>query len=201
MQSGSTSSWSYGQPAETPSLKGIRAQTGNYLGKQLQQPGYGTQPMGPLAGMYQNLFSENPQDDWLGAKKALMESLNGGSFRQAAGDVYGMMLPSVMDAYRTGAAGLRDAAGPGGMRFSTDLINSQSNLLNNQLLGLQNTAAQNALGYMGQRGGLASGMFNMAGDFGLRQIANQLPLLIHYATQFAPVAQQSGSSGSNLGVL
>lgn len=189
----------YAQLMIPKDLKDLRGQISPFLANQLNSKGqtYGNTPEGPLNSVYQNLFGDNPTGDFLGARQTIESNLSGRGFQNAANATYQGMLPGVMNSIMLGGNALRETAGANGMRFSTDLMNNQRALANSQLLGLQQNAIGNANTYMQNTGNQAQGIYSLIGDLGMKTIANQLPLLLQYASQFPPSGQFGGGGSSS----
>ena len=194
-------------PVSVPGdLTGMRTQLNHYFSNMMSNGNYGNTPDGPLKSAYTNLFSGGA-DDFLGAKQAIQNNLNGNGFANAFNSYMQAATPAAMNAYKTGAQTLANQAGANGLRFSTDLLGAQNKLMQNSLANLQSTAASNAGNYAAQQGSLAYSLYSLIGGLGQNQISmSQLPALLKYAETFAPVGQSgtsygsSSSSGFNVGL-
>jgi len=177
-----------GLPAD---LQPLRENLNSYFINQLQQPGFGQNPTGAIGGIYQNLFGDDPSQDFLGARQALENSLSG-DYGSYANQAFQTMMPTIQDAMNTSNRNLSNQYGAQGLRFGTDLMNAQgaagSNILNNALA----QAGQQGMAFMGQQGQQAQTMFDLIGRLGAASIAQTLPLLAQYAS-----SGQEGSSSSS----
>lgn len=172
-----------------------RGRTGN-----LPSSNYG-QPWGPFPNPMGSASNGRSTGDFLGARQALTESLSGQGLDRSLQLAQQQLLPSTLSNIQLGSAALRNAAGPLGLRFSTDLMGQQRNFANQQFMGMQQNALQTALPMWQQRGQLAGDIYSLIGQLGNAQLARQLPLLIQYATGFAPTGSNSSGSGWNFNVL
>lgn len=182
-------------PIVPKDLGPIRSQLSSLFRSQLRDRGAGvfTDPGGISGRIFQNLFGDNPANDFLGARSALQDVIGGGGFQKAVSDANQALLPAALSNINYGSSALRTAAGPAGLRYSTDLLGQQQRLANQILLGTQQQAVQTALPFMQQRGDAAQGVFDMAAQLREADLGRLLPLMVAFATQFAPVGNTSSS--------
>ncbi|RME06088.1 MAG: hypothetical protein D6812_02145 [Deltaproteobacteria bacterium] len=187
-------------------LTGIRSQVNSLFGNQIKQlgGGFGTTPAGPVGQAYQAFFDRNPLTDFLGAETAIRNALSGDTFTSGFNQAFSALEPGLRRNIDILKTSVLDQASPLGLRFSSDVLNQQRRGAQELLLGTQNQAANLGLNLLGQQlqGGL--GVFGLTQQAALDQLARQLPLLVQYATSFAPVGQVSGSrargSGFDIGL-
>lgn len=182
-------------------LTGLRNLINNQFIRGIRDNGglesWGNTPQGPLRSIFQNLYGDDPSGDYLGARKALQDSLSGDSFGQAYKLAQDQMMPSTLEAIRTGGAALQNSFGANGLRFSTDVMGAQRRFADTQMNALGDRAAANAQGLYQTRANTALGTYGQANDMINAQLARQLPLLLQYASQFPSIG--SFGTGSNRG--
>lgn len=185
----------------TPDLRGVRSDIGAFFQNQLRAlgPDFATTPQGFIGQAYRGLFDKDPTTDVLGAANAIQSVLGGGAFSQAFDRAMGILEPSVQNQIRQLNTSVLNQSSPLGLRFSSDVLNQQRRGAEELLLGAQNQAANLANQFASQQlqGGLS--VFGLTQQAALDQLARQLPLLIQYATSFAPVGQNATSSASGSG--
>jgi hypothetical protein len=185
-------------------IQPLRRDVGNYFRGLLREQGagFGTTAMGPAGSAYTALLSKDPADDYLGAKDAIMSALGEDAFQRSLESAYGALLPTAQRNIQTMNQGVLQKNAGLGLRFSSDVMNQQrqgaGDILNNALAQAAGLANQQTAQQL--QGGL--GIMDFAQQAGESQLARQLPLLLQYATQFAPVGTKgsSGSSGWNANV-
>lgn len=195
----SSSSNSTSRAITTPDLTALRGTIGNQLNQYLGAYGpslfEGDQA---LNSMFRNMFLDaDPGSDYLGARSAIQRGLSPQGLTDNYMQAFSALEPGLGRAMQLSTQGLANAAGPRGLRYSSDLLNIQGRA-NQDLI---NQAQQQALGVASQQqqqalqGGLSVlGLLGQAGGGG---IGNLLPLLLQYATSFAPVGQDSTSKSNS----
>lgn len=156
-------------------------------------------PGGTSGRIFQNLFGDDPSSDFLGARQALQDTLSGQSLGPNLQRANQQLMPVAMQNIASGSRALRQQAGPAGLRFSTDLINAQRGLTGDILAQTQGQALDAALGLGEQRGQAAQNLFNMAASLRESDLGRLLPMMVNFATQFAPVGSESSSFNASLG--
>jgi hypothetical protein len=101
-----------------------------------------------------------------------------------------------MNAINQGQNQIRGKAGVSGLRFSTDLNNQIGRFAGDQLLGLQANSINAAAPIFQQRAQNAAGIYDLISSLAQQDLGRQLPLLLQFATGFAPVGGSSSSSSS-----
>lgn len=199
MSFGSSSSSS--APQVPQDLRPIRSDLSDLFRGQLRQRGSDIfqDPGGVSGRIFQNLFGDNPANDFLGARNALQQTLSGESLGPNLQIANQQLLPVAMSNIQSGSNALRQQAGPAGLRFSTDLINAQRGLAGDILAQTQAQALDAALGLGEQRGDAAQNLFNMAAQLRESDLGRLLPMMVNFATQFAPIGSSSSSFKAGLG--
>lgn len=151
--------------------------------------GLGT-PLGIIGPLYENLFGESPAGDYLGARKALEETLSGEGLAKTIETARGQLLPSTLRSISEGSAALTSAAGPSGLRFSTDLMNAQGGLASRAFEDLDTRSLGAALPIFQQRAQSAQGIFDLISRMGAQN--NPLQILMQLIGAGVP---QLGNKG------
>lgn len=151
-----------------------------------------------VSSQFQNLFGQNPTQDFLGARGAVTQALGGdlGPYIQQA---YQSQAPAMQQAMEAAQRATLNQAGPLGMRFGTDamgLASTRANELANQALARSLQA-----GLQTQQTQLGGGLdvMRMISEMNQGGLGQMLPFIVNYATQFAPVGTRSRSTESSGG--
>ena len=192
-----TSSYTTPGPVQERGGRRARRQYRNFLMNQL--PGdQGYAPGGALGSIFQNLFGPGGEgsQDYLGARNALQNVL-GGNLQGAYENAYNQLLPSTLTGIQRGQAGLQEAMGPQGLRFSTDLMGQQSGLAQNMLGDLSRQALGAAIPiFQGQTTGIGN-LMQLLGN--AQQTMSPIALLSRFLESFPPVGNKGTSSGGGQG--
>jgi hypothetical protein len=183
-----SSSQKGGKSAVQKDLRPLRKQLGGYFQQQLSDPSFANVPKG-MENLYAGLVG-NPSSGQMGVLQQLMQ---GQGLQKGYEQAYNALLPGTQSAIASGSRDITQNLGTQGLRFSTDLQNSIGQFANQQYQGLQ----QNALGAGLQNMQGMLGAANTAAGLTEGQLGRQLPLLMQYATGFAPVASGGGGSGTS----
>lgn len=181
-------------------LRRLRGTIGNtfqqFLGPLSQSSLKGTNV---LDSTFVNMFGENGADVF-GAKEAIQRLLGGDNLGAGIQDAFSAQLPSLQRGIEEATRGVLNTLGPAGLRFSTDAdrlaLRAGQDMTNEALARSLQAALQNAA----TQSGLAGNVLGTVGSLKAPS-ANLLPLILQYATAFAPVGQtsQGTSSGFELG--
>ncbi len=152
--------------------------------------GLGT-PLGILGPIYQNLFGGGA-GDYLGAKGAIQDTLSG-NFGGAVNTAYNQLLPSTLQGIQQGSSALQAAAGPAGLRFSTDLMGQQGRLASDLLGQTQQQALGAGLNVYNQRAQTGQDIFGLIGQLG--QQNNPLTALLALMGQPTVLSTGGATSG------
>ena len=180
-------------------LTGLRSQVNAFMGNLLRGGNTAlSTPMGAIGSAYQNLYGDNPSKDFLGARGTLERLLSGEGYKSAYGQAYDALAPLAQRSIDLSNQKVLGAGTGQGLRFSTDIPVMQAANARDILLGTQGQAAGNANAIMGQQLQGAQGVYSNV----LQGALAQMPLdkLLQYATQFAPVGNNSSSSGWSAGI-
>lgn len=146
-----------------------------------------------VSSQFQNLFGQNPTEDFMGARGAVTQAL-GGDLGPYISQAYQSQAPAMQQAMEAAQRATLNQAGPLGMRFGTDamgLASERANELANQALARSLQA-----GLQSQQTQLGGGLdvMRMISELNQGGLGQLLPFITQYATQFAPVGQRSKSS-------
>lgn len=132
---GKNRSESYSRPTAPKDVKPLRGDISNLLRSSLSG-GFG-QPGGIYGSFGNALFGQDFAEH--GRKVLSGDVLN----PELMGTIRSSLTPGALKSIQTGSNALREAAGPAGLRFGTDLIGNQGRLASDVLTGL-NTDVLNA---------------------------------------------------------
>ena len=157
----------------------------------------GVQGSNIISSQFANLFGDDPSSDFLGARNAIMQGLGGGALQNNISQAFQAMQPALMDSMRTSNMATNNQAGPLGLRFGTDAMNlagKRRNELTNQAM---DRAVGTGVQMSGQQlqGGL--NLLNQIGQLSQGGLGSLLPLIVGYGTSYAPVGQDTKSTGSS----
>jgi hypothetical protein len=183
-----------------PDLMPLRKDLGSLFQSQLAARGSDifNNPGGISGSIFQNLYGADPSGDFLGARNTLQNLMSGQGLQQYLGTANQQLMPTALANILAGGNALRNAAGPAGLRYSTDLINAQRGMAGDILAKTQAQALQAALGMSQQAGDAAQNIYGLSSQMRESDLARLLPTMVAYATGFAPVG--TNSWGFNAGV-
>ena len=194
-QSTTTSSSASGIP---PSMRRVRHDLGSWFRNLFSQGSTAlSTPQGILGPLYTNMFGQNGSEDFLGARSALQRSLSGSGLGQNVQTAYNQLLPGTQRSILEGSNALTSAAGPKGLRFSTDLMGQQGLLASRGMNDLLDRSLTAGLSQGQTEAQTALGAYGLIGQ--LAQAQDPLLLAIQYASQFPGIGQntQSGPASPN----
>ena len=181
-----------------PSMRGVRHDLSSWFRNLFSQGSTAlSTPQGILGPLYTNLFGQNGSEDFLGARSALQRSLSGSGLGENVQTAYNQLLPGTQRSITEGSNALSTAAGPQGLRFSTDLMGQQGLLASRSMNDLNARSLTAGLSQGQTEAQTALGTYGLIGQ--LAQAQNPLLLALNYATQFPGIGNisRSGAPSAN----
>lgn len=158
-----------------------------------------TQPLGVLGNTYQNLFGDNPTNDYMGVRERLSAILGENGLQGGINTAYSQLLPSAQRSIEELNRGTLTKMSGAGHRFSSDTMDLQRRGAQDILLGTQGQALQAALPLMQLQAQTGMNIMDLIASLSEGQMGRQVPLAVGLATG-TPSGSSSNSSSISANV-